>query len=633
MPCLNLPLRSSAPVYITALILSFSFISSCTQAPQNPVAEGDRAAKITSEDSFGDSATHVVYPEQNWSASDSLWFYNTPQGSTFIPYAIFLHLETAESSALFRGDENMDRLRYLPQLSSASNPDGLPVGWVKDNYSNKDYIGFTCAACHTSQINYQGTAIRIDGGAALADMEQMLVSLAAALQAALDQPEKFDRLARKVLQSQYPANTSEFRAELAAAAQQISHYNQINTPIHNNQTVAYGYARLDAFGRIYNRILEHITPNEPNANPANAPVSYPHLWDTPQHDFVQWNGVGDNEGRGPLERNVGEALGVFAHFDLNKKPGDIGYRSSVRLDELVEMEEQLGKLWSPSWNDLAKQAVLPPINQALAEQGQKVFIEYQCNTCHEAIDRTDPDRRITAQFSSLNVIGTDPVMAMNALKQTGKMGFFTGQPMNPQIPNSPVFPAQGAVLPALSAAVAGVIAESERQHPLTGTADNPTKTSQRHVNFEPIDKRNPAGLAAYKARPLNGIWATAPYLHNGSVPSLYELFMPSCSDAEIASGKTCRPNRFTLGVRELDAIKVGAVQRDPAQYPGLFVFDTRLPSNSNKGHEYAAGVTPVFVLDAQGRPLKDAQGKPQMRLLEPISDHQRLALVEYLKTL
>jgi hypothetical protein len=31
---------------------------------------------------------------------------------------------------------------------------------------------------------------------------------------------------------------------------------------------------------------------------------------------------------------------------------------------------------------------------------------------------------------------------------------------------------------------------------------------------------------AYRARPLNGIWATAPYLHNGSVPSLHELLLP-----------------------------------------------------------------------------------------------------------
>jgi hypothetical protein len=168
---------------------------------------------------------------------------------------------------------------------------------------------------------------------------------------------------------------------------------------------------------------------------------------------------------------------------------------------------------------------------------------------------------------------------------------------------------------------------------IASISDNPIKKTERHLDFEVVNKNNPATLVAYKARPLNGIWATAPYLHNGSVPSLYELFMPSCSDAEIASGKTCRPNRFTVGARELDAVNVGVVQRDPAQYPGLFVFDTSLPSNSNKGHEYAAGVTPVFVLDANGRPVKDAQGKPKMQTLQPISNHQRLALVEYLKTL
>lgn len=32
-------------------------------------------------------------------------------------------------------------------------------------------------------------------------------------------------------------------------------------------------------------------------------------------------------------------------------------------------------------------------------------------------------------------------------------------------------------------------------------------------------------VLVYKARPLNGIWATAPYLHNGSVPNLYQLLL------------------------------------------------------------------------------------------------------------
>jgi len=632
-----------SPLYLIALI-TLTTISGCTYVSQGVLVDSDRHAKPAKQDSFGDSAERVVYPEQNWSGADSLWFYNVTQGSNLIPYDIFLHLETADSELLFRSDEHMNRLRYLPQSASFANPDGLPVGWVKDEHQGKEFIGFTCAACHTSQVNYKGVAIRLDGGATLADMEQMLTSLAMALQASLDQPEKFDRLAQNVLKAKYPDQKEAFRAQLATTAQQIANYNQINEPRHGNQTVAYGYGRLDAFGRIYNRVLAHLTPSESNSNPASAPVSYPYLWDTPQHDFVQWNGVGDNELAGPLGRNTGEALGVFAQFDLDKRKHDVGYRSSVAVRNLTRMERHLESLWSPSWEDLANQNVLPPIDDALAKQGEKVFVEYQCHTCHQAIDRTDPNRRIISQFASLQTIGTDPYMAMNALKHSGKMGYFEGERINPLKPE-PRFKETDIVLPALSSAVEGVLIEPDHDKWLirrwadklydlvTSISDNPIKKTERHLDFEVVNKNNPATLAAYKARPLNGIWATAPYLHNGSVPSLYELFMPSCSDAEIASGKTCRPNRFTVGTRELDAVNVGVLQRDPAQYPGLFVFDTTLPSNSNKGHEYAAGVTPVFVLDAKGRPVKDAQGKPKMETLKPINHEQRLALVEYLKTL
>ena len=636
---------ASARLLWGATLALFTLLQGCSYLSQGVLVDGDRYAKATTTDSFGDSAEQVVYPEQNWSAAQSLWFYNVTQGSNLIPYDIFLHLEVSDSEQLFRSDEHMNRLRYLPQSASLANPDGLPVGWVKDEHLGKNYIGLTCAACHTSQINYQGAAIRIDGGATLADMEKMLKSLSAALNTSLDEPAKFERLAKNVLKARYPADQEAFRVELSEVAAQIAHYNQINEPRHGNQSVAYGYGRLDAFGRIYNRILAHLTPKEPNFNPASAPVSYPYLWDTPQHDFVQWNGVGDNELAGPLGRNTGEALGVFAQFDLDKKPGDLGYRSSVVVRNLTRMERHLESLWSPSWQQLAEQNVLPAINQHLAEQGREIFIEYQCHTCHEAIDRTDPKRRVISQFASLQTIGTDPYMAMNALNYTGKSGYFEGDKIKPLDPRSPRFSANTPVLPALSAAVEGVLLEPDHDKTfirrwveklydlVTSIGDNPIKKTERHLDFEIVNKNNPATLAAYKARPLNGIWATAPYLHNGSVPSLYELFMPSCSDAEIISGKTCRPNKFTIGVRELDPVKVGMVGRDPAQYPDLFVFDTSLPSNSNKGHEYAAGVTPVFILDAQGRPLKDAQGKPKMRQLNPINHAQRLALVEYLKTL
>jgi hypothetical protein len=102
-------------------------------------------------------------------------------------------------------------------------------------------------------------------------------------------------------------------------------------------------------------------------------------------------------------------------------------------------------------------------------------------------------------------------------------------------------------------------------------------------------------LMAYKARPLEGIWATAPYLHNGSVATLYDLLQPPAH----------RPASFRVGARAFDPKKVGYVT-DPSAAGNSFVFDTTLPGNSNKGHVYGVG---------------------------SLTETQRLELLEYLKTL
>jgi len=150
-----------------------------------------------------------------------------------------------------------------------------------------------------------------------------------------------------------------------------------------------------------------------------------------------------------------------------------------------------------------------------------------------------------------------------------------------------------------------------------------------------LEISNKSYLNAYKGRPLNGIWATAPYLHNGSVPNLYELLLPSCTDREIQQGKQCRSKTFSVGNRELDVKNVGYVQlNNPEQFtnPPLFIFDTTLPSNSNKGHEYAAGNTPMpKVVD--GKVVRDEKGQIVKHKFEPMNHTQRIALVEYLKTL
>ena len=636
-------MKTITPLCAAALLL----LTDCTYVSEGVVANKDRYAETSAQDVFGDTTDKVVYLDQNWDRYDSLWFYFTTQGSDFMPYEVFLSLEQADSEALFRNSENMNKYRFLTQKPSHDNPEGLPVGFVEDSYQGKSYMGFTCAACHTTQINYQGTGIRIDGAPTLADFEGFFEGIEKAIKATLDDAAKFDRLAKLMVEKEVAKNPDDFRKMLEEIYRERNVYNVSNAPKQGNQLVHYGYGRLDAFGRIYNRIMEHLTPGQVNANSANAPVSYPFVWDTPHHDFVQWNGVGDNNPGdhlgflGPLSRNTGEVIGVFATFDLHKHAGDVGYRSSAVQRNLVRLEDHLVSLESPVWPE----TILPPVNRKLADQGKQVFIDYKCDVCHSSpdkFDRSSSDRRVIAQFASLQQIGTDPAMAINAISAQGNSGLFKGEP----IPNSKeVFGETTRILPALQKATAGVILEPDHDKSalrrgieqaydfMVALASNPiTHKTERHVDFE-INETIPGSLLVYKARPLNGIWATAPYLHNGSVPNLYELFLPSCSDTEIAAGKKCRSNRFTVGSREFDPVKVGLVSKDVSAYPGLFVFDTSLPGNRNNGHEYAAGNTPIIKLDKSGKPIRDAAGKFELEKLPPINDSQRQALVEYLKTL
>lgn len=82
----------------------------------------------------------------------------------------------------------------------------------------------------------------------------------------------------------------------------------------------------------------------------------------------------------------------------------------------------------------------------------------------------------------------------------------------------------------------------------------------------------------YANHPLDGIWARAPYLHNGSVPSLRDLLDPPED----------RPKRFYRGYDVYDQDKLGFVY-DVAEENGsrFFLFDTSLPGNGNGGHIYA----------------------------------------------
>ncbi len=116
-------------------------------------SDPDRGALAITGGAFAEDYNVPEYLDQGWSEARSLWFYNTTQGSALLPYDFVLALEQTDQKnkfecerngmmgAWFLCDMNIDRFRYLPQKSTFSNPDALPVGFVKETYQGKDYVG------------------------------------------------------------------------------------------------------------------------------------------------------------------------------------------------------------------------------------------------------------------------------------------------------------------------------------------------------------------------------------------------------------------------------------------------------------------------------------------------------------
>lgn len=688
------PRELALTVLIAIAIILFILLAGKTY--QSWDDDPHRGAVAITNGAFGENYSTPIYLEQGWNESDSLWFYNTTQGSGLLPYDFFLVLEQADSVELLRSNQSIDKFRYLPQKPTFFNPDGLPVGFVKESYQGKDYMGYTCAACHTGQVNYKGQAIRIDGGPAMADMVGFLTALEKSLKAAREDKQKNETFVKKVLDldNSY-SKAEEVNADLKKFADIIELYNTVN-----HSHIDYGYARLDAFGRIYNRVLEHVINRDqvklafmqvnnaeghrllteqqvdavlenvnqtiigdvqfaqiihrlqsregkyPGLNPrdmlrirnaifneADAPVSYPFLWDIAQSDYVQWNGLAANSGMGPLGRNMGEVIGVFGILDWKsqdkfaiskmltgerRKKQTIDFKSSMDSTNLIRLEFHLQSLHSPEW----PQDIFGKIDYEQARRGQLIYNEY-CIACHQVVQRDDTNRLIVGKMSAIEKVGTDPAAAENSVNYTGYAGNFNAVYQDTDVGNV-VIQNRAPVIQVLTAATKGAVAspyfESDIRHfadwiYLMGKSlfDNKIQPSVKSGNYNPDTTANPyQSLLAYKGRSLNGIWATAPYLHNGSVPDLYSLLLPKKREGDPTEGQY-RPDQFVVGSREFDPVKIGFKSEG---YDG-FSFKAVRVGDLNIGHEYGVGRSP----------------ERDSKTLPAITEQERWDLIEYIKTL
>lgn len=529
-------------------------------------------------DALGESYQKVEYLEQGWGPAQSVWFYNITQGSDLMPYDFFLALRQENSDKLFRDNANINAYRYLPQAPTHHNPDGLPVGFVLDRYKGKNYVGLTCAACHTGQIVYGGTAMRIDGAPALIDMIGFFRQIEKALDQTLADGAKLARFATASGKDQAAA-----RALLGESQRWFQSYNRSNA----SATVE-GYGRLDAVGRIFNQVIR-MTSDPKNSREPNAPNSYPLLWDAPRHDYVQWAGFSPNAGPGALGRNAGEVIGVFGRVDVKNYKTEAeakkGYHSSIEGLAIVSMEESLRKLKSPRWPS----DILPPLNAKQVARGEALYKEH-CQTCHAVINRDDPGRKVVAYLAGVDIVGTDAQSVKNLATARAPTGILQGAISAKGEP----YGAEESVVTLLIDLTAGAL-KAQLPAGIAAVANaklHGIKETPKQGKFTRNTPQNPnAEYLVYKARPLNGIWASAPYLHNGSVPTLYDLL---CAAA-------ARPKKFSVGRWQYDPKKVGYVSDGDAPW----VLDTSMTGNHNSGHEYGTA----------------------------LPEDDRWALVEYLKTL
>ena len=599
-----------------------------------------------------------VWLEQNWKPPAREWYHHANQGGQFppminVPYDWFVALERpylsfGDSGAL--ADQTyLDRFGFIPSSTEAgaydwryckepkTGPDyasgpamqawrhRLPVGFTcsdreADPMLSPDgkpwrnpvtgetmsAIGLSCAACHTGRLTFKGTELLIDGGSAMTDIVKLNQAIGVSLFLTHWDPLRFNRFALRLLGADANDDSrAALRAQLDAVYQRVRALGALDKRV-KSQGVEEGFGRLDALNRIGNQVFSIDLDRPENYVGSSAPVHYPRIWDTPWFPWAQYSGsIGQ-----PMVRNAGEALGTGASIAFggaaSASPSLTAplYTSTVQFLNMGKMEDMIaGKqpiekdgftgLHAPKW----PAETLGPLKPELVERGAKLYAEV-CEHCHlppkgsKALwdDKywTKPNgggqRYLKLNEIPVEEVGTDRTYLDSLANRTVKL------PPNLVLKSDKFADALGEVVGnAVKLWYDGQSMPEDKRQEMNGHRENGIRAPM-----------------VYKARPLDGVWATPPYLHNGSVPTIEALLGPASE----------RPKTFWLGHREYDPVQLG-YRHD--ELPGGFKFKTTLRGNSNAGHSFEDSYD-------KDKPRPGVVG----RKLDP---DERQALIEFLKSM
>ncbi|MFN5374893.1 MAG: di-heme-cytochrome C peroxidase [Chitinophagaceae bacterium] len=524
----------------------------------------------------------ITWAEQGWSEEERDYWHHLNAGQEFAPLNWVRALQAPDTNLSLLDPAYLRGLGFLDKPITKNNPEGLPVGFSinPEKENGRVMLGLTCASCHTGQLNYQGKAFRIDGASAGFNIYKFFTDYGIALSRTLQDSLVWKDFASKVL-AQEPGDEAQLKKEvgevMALAAWEMEAYAKLGTP-----SVDAGHGRMDPFNRIGNEVFGLGLREQANYHAMNAPVGVPYLWDVARLNWVHYNASFSK----PIARNILQVLGnggktYFLDEKGNIKAGPEKWESNFNIERLFEMEKGFEELKAPKWPS----AMLGEIDLKKAADGKALFMQ-NCAKCHAprivaGSDPANPNWEVAAV--PLHVIGTDSSEAATFVNRRYNASKLLGPDA------TSIDGATGLQL---------LTEEMEKYaYKQLGYLDEQIQKINGDGKYEVVRAKG-----VYKARPLDGIWSTPPFLHNGSVPNIYELLSPPAE----------RSTTFWLGTYEYDPSKIGYVSQ---QSHKSFLFDTRLPGNTNTGH--------AFTDDAS------TKGK----IGRALSPDERMAIIEYLKSL
>lgn len=417
----------------------------------------------------------------------------------------------------------------------------LPVGMSMRRVQGIDRVYFTCSACHTGVVRESPDApARIIAGmpantfdlGALGDFlfraasdwkfrsSRMFPTIEAMESLQEEQPEP-DRYRPDPMN---PVDRMVFRyAGISVMRDQLL---TLTSRLRFVDVRSWGPGRVDTFNPP-KALLGFPMEDAPDREKVGT-ADFPSVWNQRWKEGMQLHWDGNNTSVD--ERNLSAAFGTGAT------------PTTLDKDKVLRIADWL-------WDE-AEPPAFPEdrIDRELAGEGQAVY-EAECWSCHgnrEPPFRTEEDGGRVGTVTPIEEIGTD----------RARLDSYTSE-----------------LAAAQNTLYAGFPQDEEtcREDPSDRDACYPARFSHFRKTY------------GYANMPLDGLWLRAPYLHNGSVPTLADLLAPPAE----------RPDSLWLGYTVYDFDRVGFVTRSPEAREEGWLLDTSQPGNGNGGHLYGTDLSPA----------------------------------------